>query len=611
MSLSPARMMMLLILAMMLGMMISPMQLEMVEPGPESGIVLKEQPGLLITNCRIHSQKVFVRFNPGLIYEKNLRTVKMTSWAGVRWTREIITHAEVDITHMLQQLQKFTITQAELSGVNRREKRFIGGLLTAAAALGSLFSLGVSSVNAVNVASIKRHMNELQNEIPLIQKQLDLQMGQIATVGRTVEGTVVVLNSHSEALMKTTAAVDMLLSVLQVDYAHTQLATMLMSDLIRDISSSIDTLAMGRIPPYLVSLALVQELLSTNTRDHITPMQAHLAYTLGSSVPIYVNPEARELAFLINLPVITPDNIYRLKDVVNVGIWQGETHVKVHTPSVVAYHDSTPDLYLAPNLRMCTLTRDIHYLCPSKPFIRDDTGGLCGLKILNKDSQCPTTLTPSYQIISTHAEIVGSRWLVNTPAKVATINYDQHDTSSKIELPHRTLWITVPEGAILHVGDVALYHLNPEQYETEIEISDFFVKHSIELDKNTLIQIQYEGSKTIDVSPVENVLKEIANHDRIPIQTLSYAWSTADTVIAALVALGYVLTFGVTYFYVRRTKTLRGKLDKCTERLHRVCRRRRVDQPANATDLVDFDVETETGIDDNQYSPDVLELGHI
>ncbi|KAL1263464.1 hypothetical protein QQF64_006203 [Cirrhinus molitorella] len=29
------------------------------------------------------------------------------------------------------------------------------------------------------------------------------------------------------------------------------------------------------------------------------------------------------------------------------------------TPDFVAYHDSNPQLYLAPNLRMCTLTKDI------------------------------------------------------------------------------------------------------------------------------------------------------------------------------------------------------------------------------------------------------------
>ena len=84
---------------------------------------------------------------------------------------------------------------------------------------------------------------------------------------------------------------------------------MLMSDLIRDVSSSVDTLAMGRIPPYLESLALVQDILSTATRELVNPLQAHLAYTLDSAVPSYFDPEAREMAFIINLPIITTNNI--------------------------------------------------------------------------------------------------------------------------------------------------------------------------------------------------------------------------------------------------------------------------------------------------------------
>ncbi len=178
-----------------------------------------------------------------------------------------------------------------------------------------------------------------------------------------------------------------------------------------------DSLAVGRIPPYLVPLSLVQNLLTMVTRDLVTPPQAHLAYTLGNAVPIYVNPEERELAFIINLPIVATENIYRMKDVINVGFWQGDVHVKVQTPSVITFHDNSPDLHLAPNLRMCTLTKDIHYLCPSKPFICDSTDGICGLKSMTPDARCPTTVTPRSQVTTTQAEIVGSRWLVNTPAR--------------------------------------------------------------------------------------------------------------------------------------------------------------------------------------------------
>lgn len=45
-----------------------------------------------------------------------------------------------------------TVTQAELSGYNRRPKRFLGALLRAGAFVGTLFNIGMSSVNAVYMA---------------------------------------------------------------------------------------------------------------------------------------------------------------------------------------------------------------------------------------------------------------------------------------------------------------------------------------------------------------------------------------------------------------------------------------------------------------------------
>ncbi|KAL6460933.1 hypothetical protein MHYP_G00308990 [Metynnis hypsauchen] len=96
----------------------------------------------------------------------------------------------------------------------------------------------------------------------------------------------------------------------------------------QESASSIDNLAMGRIPRYLVPLTLVQEVLTTANRETVTDLQAHLAYTLGNAAPIYVSPQERELAFLVNLPIIASENTYRLKDVVNVGFWQKEAYVQ-------------------------------------------------------------------------------------------------------------------------------------------------------------------------------------------------------------------------------------------------------------------------------------------
>ncbi len=145
-----------------------------------------------------------------------------------------------------------------------------------------------------------------------------------------------------------------------------------MTDMLREVSSSIDNLAMGRIP--------------------------------------------HDLAFLLSLPIIDSNNIYRLKDIVNVGCWQRNTYVKIHTPEVVAYHDNHEQLYVAPNLKMCTLTEDIHFLCPSKPFVRDNTEGICGLESIRPDTSCPAEATPRSQVEVTQAEIIGNRWLVNTPS---------------------------------------------------------------------------------------------------------------------------------------------------------------------------------------------------
>lgn len=226
---------------------------EIIEQGPSSGIVLKDQPGLLVTNCRLHTQKVFVRLNPKEVCRRHVPTTnQQTSWAGRRWERIAVEHAEADITHMLTQLQKFMVTQSELSGSARRSKRFLGGVLTAVSLVGSFFGLGLSAYNSVNMATIKRHVGELQAEIPDIRRQVYSQQKQLQTLGQSLQGTILIVNTHSEALNKTIRTVDLLLSIIAVDYAHTQLVSLLMSDMTRDIASSVDSLAMGRIPPYLV-----------------------------------------------------------------------------------------------------------------------------------------------------------------------------------------------------------------------------------------------------------------------------------------------------------------------------------------------------------------------
>lgn len=76
-----------------------------------------------------------------------------------------------------------TVTQADLSGQTKRPKRFLGALLGAAAAVGTLFNIGVTSVNAVSIATVRRHVNEIQEEIPQLREQLTAQSKSLQTMG--------------------------------------------------------------------------------------------------------------------------------------------------------------------------------------------------------------------------------------------------------------------------------------------------------------------------------------------------------------------------------------------------------------------------------------------
>ncbi len=55
-------------------------------------------------------------------------------------------------------------------------------------------------------------------------------------------------------------------------------------------------------------------------------------------------------------------------------------HHPYHDDIMVPYHDDNPSLYLIAYLNMCTNTKNIHWVCPSNPFIKDITEHLCCLR---------------------------------------------------------------------------------------------------------------------------------------------------------------------------------------------------------------------------------------
>ncbi len=101
------------------------------------------------------------------------------------------------MNHMLHRLQKMTVTQTELSGYNRPPKKFLGALLGAAAAVGTLFNIGVNTANAVNLATVRRHVGEIQAGIPEIRQQLLVQSHALQTFGKSLNGTITILNTQN------------------------------------------------------------------------------------------------------------------------------------------------------------------------------------------------------------------------------------------------------------------------------------------------------------------------------------------------------------------------------------------------------------------------------
>ncbi len=142
---------------------------------------------------------MYVRLDPCNVFRAHYPlSATQTTWAGARWTREVL--AQADVNHLLHQLHKITVTQAELSGYNRRPKRFLGALLGAAAAVGTQFNITMNIANVFNLATVRRHVGEIQAEIAEIRQQLLVQSHALQIFGKSLNGTITFLNTHSTLL---------------------------------------------------------------------------------------------------------------------------------------------------------------------------------------------------------------------------------------------------------------------------------------------------------------------------------------------------------------------------------------------------------------------------
>ncbi len=62
------------------------------------------------------------------------------------------------------------------------------------------------------------------------------------------------------------------------------------------------------------------------------------------------------------------------------------------------------------------------------------------------------------------------------------MSYDRDGTATKLTLPNQTVFLTVPQGATVHIDNIILHHLSPDRHDIEMEIMDAFVGHNFTID---------------------------------------------------------------------------------------------------------------------------------
>ncbi len=195
-------------------------------------------------------------------------------------------------------------------------------------------------------------------------------------------------------------------------------------------------------------------------------------------------------------------------------------------------------------------------------------------------------MTPRSQVEVTQAEIIGNRWLVNPPARTATLAYDQNGTAMCIILRIQTLWITVPKGLILHIDELALYQLTDDEYQAEIKISPFFFVLYPYLEE----RINEEETQLIDLTPVDTALEAIAH--LLPAGApITRSWPAADTALCISTIVGYVVTLTLAFLQHKRVNAVQESFKKCTSGVPLLFQRNKTDQepePENTTNLIEI-----------------------
>ena len=502
----------------------------LVEEGPRSGVVLRESPGLLLTEVQERTQRVFVHIDPQSYVQGYWGEPEKVEGIGIapgvsmaQIDQALLDHAEATVAETLRQLEKVMISNEGLRAQNGevRTKRFLGALLGAAAGLGTLFNLGLGTANRVSITHLQDSAQAIEAELAFLRSQVEVQKEALLAVGKTLEKTIVVVNHHTQLVNRTMTRL--------ASYFETKIASAMMKqDIVRDLlegtEGAVLSLVQNVIPSRFVSVGLMQEVLGADGSHPVGEEQVHLAFSLARAIPVYVSPERRELAFVLTVPMVRPQNMYFLREVVNLGAWHGNAHVRVQTPLFVAYRPGEESTYLEPNLRMCVLTKGVHYVCPHRPFVRDSSLGICGVTPMSTGAKCASTITPRERVVDTQYEAVGHRWLVNTPLSQGTVIHNQFGVQIPLELPNQTCWIEVFPGSVVRVGEAMLYSLHSEVKDVVVDASEFYGGRALNLTSEVLQLMEAGEVQVVDLTPLKETITNLNKAPRLGYRSAAQLW---------------------------------------------------------------------------------------
>ena len=140
--------------------------------------------------------------------------------------------------------------------------------------------------------------------------------------------------------------------------------------------------------------------------------------------------------------------------------------------------------------------------------------------------------------------------------------YDRHDTATMMKLPSQTIFFTVPQGTTLHIEDTVLHYLNPERYDTEIEMVDTFQGYTLNLDDTLRQQLLSEGNKTVQFSLDKSGLQTTLLG--LVVRRSSDPWGAISGIAFGLLG-GWIVTVVVVLILSRHIQTLHTKIDSLTK----------------------------------------------